>query len=68
LGIIGSILNQIPSQAELKNIKTSPLFKSTYPKKIKNPFVSKNPKGQKGDTRPKGPVHSENVIYNKPRK
>lgn len=67
LNCIGKILNQMPSRAELKKIKVSPKFKSTFPTKMKKMFDVKNMRTKKKDSRPKGTEHSDTQIFNKPR-
>jgi hypothetical protein len=67
LNCIGAILNQMPSPDELKKIKVSPRFKSSFPVKMKTMFDVKNSRIKKKDSRPKGTEHSETQIFNKPR-
>lgn len=67
LNCIGAILNQIPSKDELKKIKTSPIFKSTFPKTMKKIFNDQSVRALKKDHRPKGSAHSDTQIFNKPR-
>ncbi len=65
---LGAILNQCPGKEELNQLKQSPLFKTSYPKKKKETSVQKNQPNHKKDHKPKGSVNTDSQIFNKPRK
>jgi hypothetical protein len=68
LKCVGSIINQSPSKDEIKSLKTSPLFKSTYPHKSKSTFEKTSEHDHKRDHKAKGSVNTDSQIFNKPRK
>lgn len=65
LSKVGNAINQVPSEAENKNIKHSPLFMSEPPESKTKPIQQKS---GKPDSKRKGRRPVETQTFNHPRK